>query len=212
MNRLSVDLAVQHVPDVRDPFRIAPPYVTLMEFDSAGDGLEDLIEHALGEAMDDGLLIDAVMARSEAAAQAFWKLRESLPAGHRKEGAQANHDVSTPVSQVATFLDRAATLVERLCPGARIVAFGHAGDGNIHYSAIQPKTMPAQNFPAAMINDAVHELAVSLGGSISAEHGIGVSRKPDFARFKPPVQIALMRTIKTALDPKGVMNPRVLFG
>jgi FAD/FMN-containing dehydrogenase len=211
MNRLSVDLAVRHVPGVRDPFRLATAYLALIELESAAPGLEDLAEDALGEALETGLVVDAALARSDAAVKDFWKLRESLPAGHRPEGAQANHDVSVPVSLVPYFLAEAAARVESLCPGAKIVAFGHAGDGNIHYSALQPPAMDPAAFPAAAITDAVHELVVGLGGSISAEHGIGVSRRADFHRFKPPAQIAAMRAIKAALDPKGIMNPRVLL-
>jgi FAD/FMN-containing dehydrogenase len=162
--------------------------------------------------MEHGLIIDAAIARSETAARAFWALREGLPAGHRGQGAQANHDISVPVSQAPAFLDAAAAKVEALCPGGRIVAFGHAGDGNIHYSVLQPVGSDPATFPGKALNDAIHEIAVGLGGSISAEHGIGVSRKADFARFKPPEQIAIMRAIKAALDPKGIMNPRVMIG
>jgi FAD/FMN-containing dehydrogenase len=102
--------------------------------------------------------------------------------------------------------------VDRLCPGGRIVAFGHAGDGNIHYSVLQPVKAAPESFAGVALNDAIHEIAVDLGGSISAEHGIGVSRRADFLRFKPPEQVALMRAIKAALDPKGIMNPRVMMG
>lgn len=212
MNRLSVDLTVQHVPGVRDPFAIATAYLALMEFESSAPGLEDLVEDALGAAMDAGLIVDAVIARSEQAGKDFWRLRESLPAGHRIGVAQANHDVSAPVSRVPEFLTRAEDSVQKLCPGARIVAFGHAGDGNIHYTVMAPDGMDAAAFPGATISETIHALAVSLNGSISAEHGIGVSRLADFKRFKPPEQIALMRAIKTTLDPHGIMNPRVMLG
>lgn len=212
MNRLSVDLAVQTVPGVRDPFVIATGWLALIECETAAPGLEDLVEETLADALEQGLIVDATVARSEAAARAFWALREALPAGHRGQGEQANHDVSAPVSLVPVFLERAAAAVDRLCPGGRIVAFGHAGDGNIHYSVLQPVKAAPESFAGVALNDAIHEIAVDLGGSISAEHGIGVSRRADFLRFKPPEQVALMRAIKAALDPKGIMNPRVMMG
>lgn len=212
MNRLSVDLAVKNVPGARDPFALATGYLALIEFESAGEGLEDQVEGALGAALDDGLIVDAVIARSAQVGRDFWTLRESLPQGHRMEGAQANHDVSVPVSQTATFLAQAGARVQTLSAGARIVAFGHAGDGNIHYSVLQPLGSAGADFPAAAISAAIHDLAHSLNGSISAEHGIGVARRSDFYRFKPAAQIGAMRAVKQALDPLGIMNPRVMLG
>ncbi len=209
MNRTSVDLALG-LPGVRAPFAAAP-WTALLEFESAArDGLEEIVESALGAAIDRAVATDAVVARSAQAATDFWKLRESIPAGHRALGvSQASHDTSTPVSAIPDFLRAANAAVERLSPGARVVAFGHAGDGNIHYTAIAASADTP--FPAAEISAAVHDAAVALGGSISAEHGIGVFRREELTRFKDPVALATMRTIKQAFDPKGLMNPRAMI-
>lgn len=217
MNRLSVDLAIRNVPSVRDPFAIAPAWIALMEFEGASmdGGLEAMVEETLGQAMDDGLIIDAAIAQSDAQAQAYWKLRESIPAAHRPEGAQINQDIAVPVAEVPRFLDQAKAAAESIVPGVRIVAFGHAGDGNIHYTVLQPETAPnpCPDFQAKAldITQAVQDIAVRLGGTISAEHGIGVSRRDELPRYKDPAALALMRTLKRALDPKGIMNPRALI-
>src|SRR5262249_19163198 len=158
-----------------------------------------------------GEAADVLMAETEAQAKGFWALRESISAGHKPEGAQTNHDISVPVSATPAFLIKADREMERICPGARIVAFGHMGDGNFHYTVMQPEASDPNQFPADALSLAVNETATALGGSISAEHGIGVSRLADFARFKDPVAVATMRMVKAALDPKGVMNPRVML-
>jgi FAD/FMN-containing dehydrogenase len=116
-----------------------------------------------------------------------------------------------PVSHTPDFLERANAAMEEVCPGARIVAFGHMGDGNFHYTVMQPEGAPGDLFPADRLSQRVYEIADALGGSISAEHGIGVVRTGDLARFKDPQSIALMRAVKRALDPNGVMNPRALL-
>ncbi len=209
MNRTSVELALA-LPGVRAPFATAP-WTALLEFESAAsEGLEADVERALGAAIEHGDATDAVVARSEQAAADFWRLRESIPAGHRVLGLpQASHDTSTPVSAIPDFLRAANAAVERLSPGARIVAFGHAGDGNIHYTAIAASAEAP--FPAAEISAAVHDAAAALNGSISAEHGIGVFRREELTRFKDPVALATMRAIKQAFDPKGLMNPRAMI-
>ncbi|MDX2233736.1 MAG: FAD-binding oxidoreductase [Hyphomonadaceae bacterium] len=208
MNSVSVAFATA-LPGVRAPF--TAPWLALMEFESASEtGLRDLVETTLGAAIAAGLATDAVVAQSVQAAQDFWKLRESIPAGHRAVGApQTSHDTSTPVSAIPAFLKAADALVERLSPGARCVAFGHAGDGNIHYTAIAASAEAP--FPAAAISAAIHDLAASFGGSISAEHGIGVFRRDELPRFKDPAALAMMRAVKQAIDPRGLMNPRAML-
>jgi FAD/FMN-containing dehydrogenase len=211
MNRLVVDLVVSNMPNVRDPMPGAPLMV-LIEFEAArAEGLRDAVEQTLAEALEGGLAQTALIAENAGQARDFWAIRELAPAAHRSEGAQVNHDVSVPVSRTPDFLARADAAVEARCPGARIVAFGHMGDGNFHYTAMQPLGLDPARFPAAELSGLVHEIAAALGGSISAEHGIGVVRRADLARFKDPESLALMRVLKRALDPKGVMNPRVLL-
>jgi FAD/FMN-containing dehydrogenase len=206
MNRKSVHLAAQ-LPGVRAPFDA--PWLALLEFEGP-NGLTAISEEALAKAIDDGIAVDATVAQSEQAARDFWKLRESIPAGHRVlDAPQASHDTSTPVSAIPEFLRRADAAMERLSPGARIVAFGHAGDGNIHYTAIAAG--PDAPFPSEDVSAAIHDIAADLNGSISAEHGIGVFRRDELPRFKDPVALDLMRTLKQTLDPDRLMNPRAML-
>ncbi|MFZ4601359.1 MAG: FAD-binding oxidoreductase [Caulobacterales bacterium] len=212
MNRLSVDVCVRHMPGVRDPFAMAPAFVALVEFESVrGEGLESAVEDALAEAMEAGLVIDATIAKSTAQERAFWKLREEIPAAHRLEGAQVNLDVSVPVSAVPQLLDMAGATVERVAPGARVIAFGHAGDGNIHYTILQPVGADPAAFPGAALVEAVQDDVARLNGSISAEHGIGVQRKHELPRYKSPVALAAMRSLKDAFDPHRILNPRAMI-
>ncbi|MFZ2030270.1 MAG: FAD-binding oxidoreductase [Vitreimonas sp.] len=211
MNRLSVDLVVKNVADRRDPMPGAP-MMALVEFEAANDiGFRDAIENAFAAATNAGECANVLIAENASQARDFWRIREDISAGHRPEGAQVNHDVSVPVSQTPAFLDHANAAMERACPGARIVAFGHMGDGNFHYSVMQPAGVSAGQFPGAVLTQTVYEVATQLGGSISAEHGIGVARRADLLRFKDAESIALMRVVKSALDPNNVMNPRVLI-
>jgi FAD/FMN-containing dehydrogenase len=206
MNKASVDFATA-LPGVRAPFDA--PWLALLEFEGAA-GLQAAVETALAAAIDAGAARDAAIAQSEQAARDFWKVRESIPAGHRVlDAPQVSHDTSTPVSAIPAFLAKADAAVERLSPGARIVAFGHAGDGNIHYTAVAAG--PDAPFPSAAISEAVHEIASSLGGSISAEHGVGVFRRDELPRFKDPVALDVMRMLKQALDPRRLMNPRAML-
>ena len=210
MNRQSIALALKTIPGLKEPLRFAPPYTVLLEFERCGsNGLEEEIEALLAEALEDGAIIDASLARSTAQEQALWKLRESLSAGHRTGEPQANHDISVPVSETPAFLAAAEQKAQTLAPGARIVAFGHMGDGNIHLTVMAPEG--ATDFPRDAVLRAMHDLAVSMGGSISAEHGIGVARREELTRFKDPTALAMMRALKATFDPKGVLNPRALI-
>lgn len=210
MNRLAVDLTVKNVANIRDPLPKAE-LIALIEFESAREqGLREAVEAALGAALDAGEAETVLIAENASQARDFWRLRESISAGHRREGAQASHDISVPVSQTPVFLAAAGAAVALLCPGVRVVAFGHMGDGNLHYTLLQPEAMAPEHFPAAALTDKVFEIAAGLGGAISAEHGIGIARLADLARFKDGESLALIRAVKRALDPNGVMNPRVL--
>jgi FAD/FMN-containing dehydrogenase len=211
MNRLSVDLVVKNIADRRDPLPGAP-MMALVEFEAASEiGFRDAIENAFADAQDANVCANVLIAENASQARDFWRIREDISAGHRPEGAQVNHDVSVPVSQTPAFLDAANAAVERCCPGARIVAFGHMGDGNFHYTVMQGEGMDGARFPHEALTQTVYEVATQLNGSISAEHGIGVVRKDDLLRYKDAMSIALMRAVKRALDPNNVMNPRVLI-
>jgi FAD/FMN-containing dehydrogenase len=212
MNRLSVDVTVKNVPSMRDPLNGAGAIAVLIEFEAAhAEGLRDAIESALASAIDAGEAETALIAENASQARVFWALRESISAGHKPEGAQVSHDISVPVSATPTFLARANAAMEKRCPSVRIVAFGHMGDGNFHYTAMQPLGAAPAAFPGPALTQLVYETATALGGSISAEHGIGVARRGDLARFKDRESMALMRAVKHAIDPTNVMNPRVLF-
>lgn len=211
MNRMSVDLCVANVPGMRDPLPGAALLV-LAEFEAAhAAGLRQGIEDALAAALEAGEIETALIAENSGQIKDFWALREAMSAGHKPAGPQASHDLSVPVSQTPVFLEQAAARMNQICPGVRIVAFGHMGDGNLHYTLIVPEGPGPASFPSEALTHAVFEIATALGGSISAEHGIGVARKHDLARHKDPQSLALMRAVKHALDPNNVMNPRVLF-
>lgn len=212
MNRTGVALATRNTP-ARDPFPDAWPWLALVEFEGSDTGLADRCEAALADALERGLAGDALLAQNDSQAKAFWFLREEMSAGQKPEGAAAKHDVSVPVSKIPVFLTEADAVVEQLVPGARIVAFGHCSDGNIHYDVVQPAGMDPSAFKAlspALI-EAVHDVTMRHDGSISAEHGIGISRRDEFIRREPPAHLALMRAIKSAFDPHGILNPRVLL-
>lgn len=211
MNRLGIDLVVKNVPGIRDPMPGAPMLV-LVEFEAMHEeGFRETVEAALAAALEAGEAQDALIAENAAQMRDFWALRERMSAGHRPEGPQLSHDVSVPVSKTPEFFERAGAAVASVLPGVRVVAFGHMGDGNIHYNVVAPAGMEAAAFPAAALTNAVYSVVSSFDGSISAEHGIGVARAGDLARFKDPESLALMRALKRTLDPANTMNPRALL-
>ena len=160
-----------------------------------------------------GLVVEAAIAQNDAQRAAFWKVREEQSAAQKPEGGGWKHDVSVPVSRIADFLEEATTAVERFHPGARVSAFGHVGDGNIHYDVLCP---PGGDHPAFIARWAegsqiVHDIVARYDGSISAEHGLGRLKTDEARRYKTPVEIRTMQAIRTALDPHRIMNPGVLF-
>ncbi len=209
--RRCVDFVLRHIPGTSDP--LAQPYdwYVLVELTSpASDaGLDEVMATILEGAMADGLVLDGTIAASEAQAQALWALRENVSEAQKPEGGSIKHDVSVPVSRVPEFLRRATALVEQTIPGARPVPFGHAGDGNIHFNVSQPEGADKQAFLARWeeLNTVVHDLVMEMGGSFSAEHGIGQLKRAALAHYRQPVEMEMMRAIKTALDPHGLMNP-----
>ena len=213
--RVALELAMAHVPGSFDPFaKPHDPYLLIeLSAGSAAVDLRAMIEPALAAALEEGLLADATIAESEARAKRLWFLREAVVEAQTPAGASIKHDVAVPVAAVAAFLAEAKPALEAALPGVTVYAFGHLGDGNIHFNLIQPQAMAPEAFLAmtGALNHKVHDIVARYGGSISAEHGLGRLRREEIARYKSPVEIELMRRIKAALDPRGIMNPGKLL-
>ncbi|MCK8516857.1 FAD-binding oxidoreductase [Methylonatrum kenyense] len=211
MSRASLEMSLHHVPGCRDPFDSAHAWYLLVEASSSGTGtaLREALELALGEALEANAVSDAVFADSMAQAAALWRLRESIPEGQVRYGASIKHDISVPVSRIPEFLAQAQAALEALIPGLRICAFGHIGDGNLHFNLSQPADCGRDAFLAreTECNRLVFDLVDALGGSIAAEHGVGQLRLDALDRYKSDVELDLMRSIKQALDPRGILNP-----
>ncbi len=211
ISRRPLEMVLRHIPGTSDPLAGTHPWYVLMEASSgdAGGGLRSAVESVLGAAAEAGLVRDAAIAASGEQAKALWRLRETITEAQKPEGGSIKHDVSVPVSKVPEFIARATAACEAALPGIRVVAFGHAGDGNIHYNLSQPTAADRAQFLArwSEFNRIVHDIVADLGGSISAEHGIGRLKREELRHYKPAVAIDLMRTLKQAFDPKGIMNP-----
>jgi len=207
---LPLALCRKHHPALPDPLPGHAWYVLVQADDAARDAptAADL-EAALGAAAESGLVADATIAQSRAQAVALWALRENISEGQRREGPNIKHDISLPVSSIPRFLAEAADALRKAFPGVRFVTFGHLGDGNLHYNLSAPEGDDATGFmahgPAA--NRIVHDLVAAHGGSISAEHGIGQLKRDELRRYKSALELELMRRVKDALDPQGLMNP-----
>jgi len=215
MPRAGLDLVFARIDGTRDPLAAPHRWYVLVEATSArpDDPLREALEAALVAAIDAGEAADAAVAESEGQRAALWKLRETLPEAERVDGASVKHDVSVPVGRMPAFLARAAPAVERDWPGSRVLAFGHLGDGNVHFNVRPPvgETFEAFQAHAAAITRAVNDIVREEGGSISAEHGIGTLKRGELVRLGDPGKLAAMRAIKAALDPNGIMNPGKLL-
>ena len=214
MQRSIIDFLLAGVPGHEDPLESPHPWYVLAEVTGQGapDSLSEPFTEALGEAMELGLVEDAVIATSGAQSAGFWKIREDLAEGQKQAGVSIKHDVSVPVSRIAEFLERADAAITKAYPGMRPCAFGHVGDGNLHYNPAGPEAWNGNFYDERVaVNRIVHDLVIELGGSISAEHGIGRLRLDENLHYKSPVEIEMMRTLKRALDPKGIMNPGKLI-
>jgi D-lactate dehydrogenase (cytochrome) len=206
----ALDFVVRHTRGARAPFADLHPWVLLVECEgAAGDALGPAVAGALTRLIEGGGAADATIAESAAQAQAMWRLRESIPQAQTAEGGSIKHDISIPPARAEAFMRRAEAAVAEALPGVRVCAFGHLGDGNIHYNLSQPIGANPEKFLGEWDRLAriVHDLAVEHGGSISAEHGIGQQKRDDLVRYKPAVEIDAMRAIKKALDPHGILNP-----
>jgi FAD/FMN-containing dehydrogenase len=208
--RIGLDFVLAHLAGARDPLAGRHDWYALLELASQNaDGLSERMLALLSDAAERGLIADATVAASEGQRADFWRLRENLSEAQRFEGGSIKHDVSVAIADVPAFLDDVARAVAAAAPGARLVAFGHLGDGNIHCNVSQPVGADKAAFLARWdeINALVHGIVVRCGGSISAEHGIGQLKRGLLPAIKDPVAMALMRALKRTLDPQGILNP-----
>lgn len=206
-----LEFAQKHMPDLRLPLGLKFPWQVLIEVSSgrsAGDA-RALIESILEEGVEAGLVEDAVIAENLREQGEFWRVREGLSESQKPEGGSIKHDISVPVAVIPAFIRQAEQAVQTVCPGARVVCFGHMGDGNLHYNVTQPVGMDKAEYLKLYrpMNKAVHDIVRALGGSISAEHGIGQLKRDELLATAPPIGIDLMRRIKAAFDPANIMNP-----
>ena len=208
--RIALEFWCAHLPGAHDPMEQPSPWYLLLELESPQiGGLNDIMEQVLTTALDRGWAQDAVVAASEAQRLTLWRLREEIPAAQKRAGASIKNDIAVPVSAVPHLIKRATLAVEQALPGVRVVAFGHLGDGNIHFNLSEPLGGNSQDFldqwdRASRI---VHDIVVEMDGSFAAEHGIGQLKFDELARLKPALDLEIMRKLKTALDPKSLMNP-----
>lgn len=208
--RIGMEFVLRHASNAREPLGSAAPWYVLLEI-CGGDraalaaGMAGLLEGALAA----GAIDDAAIAASLGQRKDFWRLRESLSGAQRPEGGSIKHDLSVPLADVPVFIEEATRAAEAFIPGARVVAFGHLGDGSVHFNVSQPAGADTAAFLAQWraMNGIVHAIALRHGGSISAEHGIGQLKRAELARVKDPVALAVMQAVKTALDPFGTLNP-----
>ena len=213
--RIGLDFVLRHAEGTKDPLKAPHHWYALLELSSPrdGDDVTSLAETLLNDGIEAGEIGDAVIASSLAQDRELWRLRELMSEMQKHEGGSIKHDVSVPVASVPEFITRANQLVELMIPGARPVPFGHLGDGNIHYNVSQPPSMDRGVFLAnwEALNAAVHEIVLDLGGSISAEHGIGRLKRDLLRHAKSPLELEMMRKIKQAFDPNGILNPGKLL-
>jgi D-lactate dehydrogenase (cytochrome) len=210
MTRAGIELVLRHAQGCRDPLASPHAWYVLMELSSQQrEGLRALLEAVLAEGMERGLVLDATIAESIEQGKAFWRVREMFGEVQRYAGGSIKHDISVPVAAVPAFIREADAAVTALIPGARPLPFGHLGDGNIHYNVNQPVGADKDEFLKRWdeVNAAVFAVVKKYGGSISAEHGVGVMKRDLLPSVKDPVALDLMRSLKRMLDPKGILNP-----
>ena len=196
----------RHMPDIRIPVSPDHPWFVLLE--TSGDSSDETEQQLMG-AIETGLVADAVIAKNRAEAEEMWRMRHSISEAQKREGASLKHDISVPVGAVADFIREAGEVVMERVPGTRPVAFGHVGDGNVHFNLSQPEAMTANDFLSLRetLATLVYDVVVRFGGSISAEHGVGQAKREHLQHYKSETEITLMRTLKSALDPDNLLNP-----
>ncbi|MFF7710622.1 FAD-linked oxidase C-terminal domain-containing protein [Pseudomonas sp. NPDC007930] len=211
MSRQSVEFVQRHVPGCAERFSQAHPWYVLIELSDAlaNAPLAELLESSLGGALEQGEVLDAVVAASQTQVAALWKLREGISEAQNHEGPSLKHDISVPVSSIPAFIEATDRQLRAALPGLRIVAYGHVGDGNLHYNLSKPEGSDDAAFKAEAerLMQVIYAATLALGGSISAEHGLGQAKREAAQQYKAPLELELMRTLKQALDPAGLMNP-----
>jgi len=209
--RLSLDFAIRHVAGVTNPLSEPHENYLLVEFSGArpDGGMAENMTAFLEGAFEEGLVLDAALAQSEAQRADLWRIREAIVEAQKFEGGSIKHDIAVPVDKSPEFIRRAVAAVTEALPGIRPLPFGHVGDGNIHFNLSQPPGMDTGEFLShwAEMNRIVHDIVADFDGSISAEHGIGRLKREEITRYKSALELDMMRSVKAALDPKGIMNP-----
>lgn len=214
MKRIGMEFVLRNIPDSREPLESTPPWYVLIELVSGEPGAAEAgLERILTAAFEEGLIVDAAIAHTDSQRADFWKVREEQSAAQKPEGGGWKHDVSVPVSRIADFLDEATAAVQAFEPGARVSAFGHVGDGNMHYDVLCPPGGDHAAFIGrwAEGSQVVHDVVARYDGSISAEHGLGRLKTDEARRYKTSLEIATMKAVREAIDPLRIMNPAVLF-
>jgi FAD/FMN-containing dehydrogenase len=207
--RIAIELVTRHIPGTRDPLDKPSPWYVLIEVaGGSGASLMEQVETALGDALAQGLTTGATIAANQAQATALWRIRDSISEAQKREGASIKHDISVPVASIPAFIAKATPAVTEKFPGARPVTFGHLGDGNLHFNFNAP---PGQDEAFLAEWDemqlTVHDIVKEFGGSISAEHGIGTMKRGLLPRYKSSEELDAMRLLKTAFDPRNILNP-----
>jgi len=204
---IAFELVERHIPDSRTPFDESYPWYVLVE--ASGQGSPELLENGLARCLEQDLVLDAIIPKSSAEAAKIWRLRHSIAEAEKHEGVGLKHDISVPIGRMEEFLARGEILLSAAAPQATLVAFGHVGDGNLHYNVHLPIEPGADEraAKAAQISTLIYDLVAELGGSFSAEHGVGVLKREHLLHYKDDVELDLMRTLKKALDPANILNP-----
>jgi FAD/FMN-containing dehydrogenase len=203
----ALQFVVAHIPATRNPLDSGFPWYVLLETSNQSNA--EAFEHILAAAIEKSLAKDAIVAKNEAEAHGLWRLRHSVSEAQKYEGASLKHDISVPIGNVGDFIEKAEAAVLARIPDARIVAFGHMGDGNVHFNISQPESWTPERFlqERAAVAEIVYGVTVSFNGSISAEHGIGQAKRDDLRKYRSETELSLMRAVKRALDPCNIMNP-----
>jgi FAD/FMN-containing dehydrogenase len=213
MNSTGFEFLHETMPEVRTPFDGAPDWMVLVEVGSGADAdMEARMSAVLETALEDALISDVLLAQSAAQRDEFWTVRESIPAANKRIGAISSHDISIPQDRIAAFIDEGRAAIKRF-GDVRLNCFGHLGDGNLHYNVYPPKGADKADWVHLKrdVMDVIHDLVHAYGGSISAEHGIGRLKAEDLQRYGDPAKLVVMRSLKGAIDPQGIMNPDVIL-